>query len=308
MLGFQPDSDPAPRPPGRSRPIGVWAFAAACVAMFAVPWYFPRTGPILGESYALGFNNRLAVVGVAAVIIAAAVARVLAPEAADEARETLAWFADDGWAAARHASRLEYALLGGFCLLMAQFILWWDRMLVIPYWGEADYFLSRIDLVALGHRPYDDFHYLYGPLQLYWPLWLDRALSGGPGIETAYAYTVAAQTVLGCCCLFVFLEALAIPAWSRPWVLLLALVMWLPLSMGLQYTPLRFTSVPCAIAVLHVAHARGRAHPARGRHGRCGRIGPAPRWPWRRWPRWPRRSASPSRSICGASTRSRPAP
>jgi len=256
MLGSPPASDPALRPPGWSLPIALWSFAAACAAMFFVPWYFPRTEPVLGESYALGFNNRLAVVGLCAVIIAAAVARIRAPGATDESRETLAWFADDGWAAARHASRLQYVLLGGFCLLMTQFILWWDRMLVIPYWGEADYFLSRIDLVALGHRPYDDFHYLYGPLQLYAPLWLDRALSGAPGIETAYASTVAVQTVLGACCLFVFLQALAIPAWSRSWVLLVSLVMWLPITMGLQYTPLRFTAVPCAIAMLHVAYAR----------------------------------------------------
>ena len=45
---------------GLSRIISTVAFAAACMAMFVIPWFFPRTQPVLGESYALGFNNRLA--------------------------------------------------------------------------------------------------------------------------------------------------------------------------------------------------------------------------------------------------------
>jgi len=253
MFPLKPSTD-FPTRLSVSRLITISAFASACVAMFVIPWFFPRAQPVLGESYALGFNNRLAVVGLCVVIVAAAMARWFSPTATEDARETLAWFARDGWQAIRSASKLEYAILGLFCFFMTQFILWWDSMLVIPYWGESDYFLSRIDLVALGYRPYSDFHYLYGPFQLYGPLWLDRLTGGIMGIETAYAYTVIAQTVLGCCCLFVFLKALSLSEWSRHWVLLLSLVMWLPLTMGLQYTPLRFTAVPCAIAMLHIAY------------------------------------------------------
>lgn len=244
---------------GLSRIISIVAFAAACMAMFVIPWFFPRTQPVLGESYALGFNNRLAVVGLCVVIIAAAVARLFCPNVAEDARKTLGWFANDGWQALFNASKLEYVILGLFCFFMTQFILWWDGILVIPYWGEADYFLSRIDLVALGYQPYTDFHYLYGPLQLYCPLWLDRATAGIIGIEAAYTYFVVAETVLGCCCLFIFLKALSVAEWSKPWVLLLSLIIWLPLSMGLQYAPLRFTAVPCAIVMLQAAHRRSQS-------------------------------------------------
>jgi hypothetical protein len=244
--------------PSASRLITISAFAAACVAMFVIPWIFPRTQPVLGESYALGFNNRLAVIGLCLVIVAAAFARLFSASAADDARETLAWFAGDGWQAIRRTTKLELAILGLFCFFMTQFILWWDGMLVIPYWGEADYFLSRIDLVALGHRPYVDFHHNYGPLMLYAPLWLDWATGGGLGFETAYAWTVAAWTILGAACLFYFLSMLSLPSWTRPWVFGLGLIVWIPLTMGLNYTPLRFTVVPAALMAFHTLVGRSK--------------------------------------------------
>jgi hypothetical protein len=123
--------------PSKSRLITISAFAAACVAMFVIPWIFPRTQPVVGESYALGFNNRLAVIGLCLVIVAAALARLFSASAADDARETLAWFAGDGWQAIRRTTKLELAILGLFCFFMTQFILWWDGMLVIPYWGGS---------------------------------------------------------------------------------------------------------------------------------------------------------------------------
>jgi hypothetical protein len=235
-----------------SRLIAISAFASACVAMFVIPWFFPRAQPVLGESYALGFNNRLAVVGLCVVIVAAAMARWFSPSAAEDARETLAWFARDGWQAIRTASKLEYAILGLFCFFMTQFILWWDSMLVIPYWGEADYFHNRIDLIALGYRPYVDFHHNYGPLMLYGPYWLDQASGGILGSESAYAWILIAWTLLGAVCIFYFVEMLQLPLRSRPWILAMALFMWMPLTMGLNYTPLRFTVVPFAIASLHL--------------------------------------------------------
>jgi hypothetical protein len=109
MIRLKPSHALSTRP-GASRLITISAFAAACVAMFVIPWFFPRNQPVLGESYALGFNNRLAVVGLCVVIIAAAMARWFSPTAAEDARETLAWFAGDGWQAIRSASKLEYAI------------------------------------------------------------------------------------------------------------------------------------------------------------------------------------------------------
>lgn len=234
------------------------AVAAALVAVFVVPWFFPRSDPVAGESYPLGFNNRLAAVGLILVSGCMAAFRCLCPSASSQARATLSWFSKDSTRAIKTASKVEYGILGLFCLLMAQVILWWDSVLVVPYWGEADYFLNRIDLAALGYRPYLDFHHNYGPLMLYGPLLLDWATGGSFGIESAYAWTVVAWTLAGAAGVFLILRLLSIPRRSRPWVLAMSLLMWLPLTMGLNYTPLRFTAVPFSIAAVHIVAERLR--------------------------------------------------
>ena len=228
------------------------AIVAASIAVFFVPWFFPRTEPVAGESYSLGFNNRLAVIGLGLVILGIAALRILNAKSNAEAQATLRWFSPDSSRDLWSASKVEYAIVGLFCLFMTQLILWWDSVLVIPYWGEADYFLNRIDLIALGYRPYLDFHHNYGPLMLYGPLLLDWATEGSLGIESAYAWTVAGWTVLGAAGVFLFLRLLSIPSPFRPWVLAMSLLMWVPLTMGLNYTPLRFIAVPLSITAVHV--------------------------------------------------------
>lgn len=232
--------------------VSLMAFGMVFCAVFIVPWFFPRSDPVAGESYALGFNNRLAVLGLILVICCMATFRALSPSASSQATATLNWFSKDSTHAIKTASKIEYAMLGVFSVLIAQVILWWDSVLVVPYWGEADYFLTRIDLVALGYRPYLDFHHNYGPLMLYGPLLLDWASGGSLGVESAYAWTVVAWTVLGVVGVFLLLRLLSIPCRSRPWVLAMSLLMWLPLTMGLNYTPLRFTAVPLSIALVHL--------------------------------------------------------
>jgi hypothetical protein len=217
----------------------------AAIGVFVAPWYVGGMQPVAGESYAFGFHNRTATLGLVTAVGIICLGGLITPPVREQSHRVLDWFqAGDPW----KSGLPERIVLLTACVIMAGWILWLDSLLVIPYWGEADYFLCRIDLVAMGYRPYVDFQYNYGPLLLYVPLALDMLSQASLGIENAYAFTVVGLTLLGFCSTFFFLNSLTIPAKYRPWVLGMALAIWLPLSMGLNYVPLRFTYVPFVLA------------------------------------------------------------
>lgn len=231
----------------------VSAIVAAVVAVFYVPWKIPLAYAAVGESYALGFNNRAAVIGLGLVIVGLSAGMLLFARGGPALVDARSWFRkpEEIWTDVHNAeTRIDLLVLGVASIAMSQFVLWWDSVLVVPYWGEADYFLSRIDLLALGAKPYTDFSFLYGPATLYVPLWLDRLSFGGLGLERAYAWTVVCSYVAGFVCNYAFLRCLALPTGWRPALLALCCIMWVPLTMGLQYTPLRFMAVPCVLALL----------------------------------------------------------
>lgn len=237
----------------------VTVFLAACLAVFVIPWWIPVPTVALGESYALGFNNRAAVIGLGVVIASASLVWGFGAKKGTLLANAARWFRPPAEVPVRVTEReagIEIAVLCIACLAITQLVLWWDSQLAIPYWGEADYFLSRIDLVALGYRPYVDFSFLYGPATLYIPYWLDCLSFGTLGLERAYAWTVAGSYVVGFVCNYVLLRGMALPDGWRAVVLALCCIMWMPLTMGLQYTPLRFMAVPCALTVLYYVNSR----------------------------------------------------
>lgn len=222
-------------------------FAAACFALFVLPWFFPSENVAAGESYALGFNNRIAVLGLLGVIAISVVSHLHPAATQLQSSSPLRWFREGSSAFLQSRPRPAMLITLAGAIGLAYATVTWDSMIAVPYWGEADYFHTRIDLIALGYRPYVDFQHNYGPLMLYAPLWLDWASEGSLGFETAYAWTVAAWTALGLMCQFFFLQRLRIPSWSMPFVAGAAILPWLPIHMGLNGTPLRFTLLPCII-------------------------------------------------------------
>lgn len=236
------------RPPPAACGIAITAaLFVAVIGVFVAPWHTGEMPPVSGEAYAFGFHNRTAVISLIAAIGVLCVGGLLVEGVRKRSELVFDWFAVAPLA--KDVSLAERLVLVAGCVAMANWISWWDGMLVVPYWGEADYFLSRIDLVAMGHRPYVDFQYNYGPLLLDLPLLLDGLSQGGLGIENAYAWTVVGMTVAGFCAAWFFLRSLSLPDSFRPWALAMALAVWAPLTMGLNYVPLRFMFVPFAIAL-----------------------------------------------------------
>lgn len=239
----------------RVRSAALWfsAIVAASAAVFVLPWHVPLENVALGESYALGFSNRSAVIGLGVVIGSLTIGILFLRRSGDRVDDARKWFRkpEGVWLDFSDPEvRTDLLVLGAACFAMAQFVLWWDSKLVIPYWGEADYFLSRIDLLAIGAKPYADFSFLYGPATLYVPYWLDRLSFGSLGLERAYAWAVVGSYVAGFTCNYAVLRSLALPEGWRPILLAVCCIVWMPLTMGLQYTPLRFLVVPCVLTLL----------------------------------------------------------
>jgi hypothetical protein len=236
----------------RSRIITVFLWILAGFFLFILPWYVGGLHPVKGESFAFGFNNKAGVVGLGMCLALLAVLKTWVFNPAGK-NSSLRWLsADSKLFPPFHKARGEYLVLGACSLAMVLLHLVWNHILLMPYWGgENSYFLGRMDLVALGYKPYVDFQFNYGPALLYVPLWMSRFSLGQLGFEDAYALAVAFSFVLGFGCVFIFLRAIEIPSCLRPLILLLCLLMWMCMTMGLNYSPLRFTILPAALVLFH---------------------------------------------------------
>lgn len=230
--------------------ISVVAVSIALAGVFWLPWHVGEGPPVPGESYALGFSNRVGILALAAAIAVMTGARLLD----SGSRSPLSWFEDLPQAVpAPREARVEYGILATASVVWCSVLWWWGRYLVDPAWAEARGFHNGMDLLALGKVPYRDFFYNYGPATLYLPYGLSAATGGDLSFETAYLVAMVAFTAIGFWGLFLLVRTLALPTPQRAIALGLSLAAWAMINMGLQYTPLRFFVVPGSIVLLDAA-------------------------------------------------------
>ncbi len=226
-------------------------FAVGCGCVFFLPWLFPPQAPVKSESYAMGFNNQVAI-RCLVLLISLAAFGLIVRRGNGWTGSVLGWIDDTSRLLPEfRKARFGYLFLLIISLVESWVILWWNGVLVSPYWSESGYFLSRIDLVALGFIPYVDFQHLYGPIMLYGPIWIDRLTLGHFGIEGAYALAIVFCYLAGNLCLFLFLRGLRLTEIQRNVALFTGLMLFLPLTMGLNYAPLRFTMLPALLVLFH---------------------------------------------------------
>lgn len=234
----------------------IWIGAAASAAffwVFVIPWWFPPQLRVAGPSYDLGFNNRVAILGLMAAVCLGAALRIFSSLDAD----SLSWLNERiVLLPPLRSAAGGYAVTAFFALTMSMATLRLHAWLVNPYWGESGFYLSRIDLLDMGFTPYVDFHHNHGPLTLYVPLWVQRLSQGSLGLEDAYAWTVVAGYVLGFVAMFVFFQALPLRGIPKVVALTLTCLPWTCMTFGLNYVPLRFFVVPAALVVLDVVIKR----------------------------------------------------
>lgn len=241
--------------PFRNASTTLWlaAVAAASLGVFVLPWHFAAATPLPGESYVLGFNNRLGVCALGVGLMLAWAARMVSPN-----RQTaIEWIANTPDLLPRWGSaKAEHLLWIGWSALWANALWMWGSYLVDPAWCEARAFHYGLDMMASGHVPYRDFMFNYGPATLYVPYWLSVLSGGDLSFEASYLVVLILFTVAGFGCLFLLLRALAIPSHCRAIALALALLAWGEVNMGLNGVPLRFLLAPASLVLVHMVMNR----------------------------------------------------
>jgi hypothetical protein len=106
--------------------------------------------------------------------------------------------------------------------------------------GEPYYLIDRIALLDQGRAPYRDFEFVYGPAQLYGPLFLHRLLA--LGIGDAYYLFWALSYLVGAYLLFKCIDEIRFPTTAKPaiYVMLFAAGLFATIRMGTNYTFLRY--------------------------------------------------------------------
>ena len=182
---------PDPRRTGRVAAV-VAILVLGWLLVFRLPWHVPVRTDVQADSALFGFSNAAAILGLAATLFGLLVVRRVGPPSVADtnARRPLVSPPD-------RRTRGEWIALAACSTVAAAVVLGWWATLPNAYFGESTYFLTRLDMLALGLRPYRDFDYGYGPALLDVP-WLAHRLSGGRlGADTAFIASVAAQHVLG---------------------------------------------------------------------------------------------------------------
>jgi hypothetical protein len=224
--------------------------------VFIAPYYFPPTRRLVSPSYVFGFNNRVAIVSLAAGSIAMAALKA--------AKQTPAGSpVDKSKDVSLHISRglvLAYLSVAACYLLLTAAIYF---LIARPpgYYKldwESSHFLWRLRLMDIyGLRPYSDFYVEYGPAFVYLPYWFHHTLQPfGISHEASYYILHSLLNLIGLFGLLILVAVWTIPIRFKIVAFsLLGLSAFTP-QMGLNGLAIRYLAPYLALLGLHFA-ARG---------------------------------------------------
>jgi len=248
----------APFPHGTSLRSFLLTFAWIPVAgllVFVLPWHLPVRGPVDSQSYVFGFHNAAALVGLAGILAFLAWQRA---SSAEKRGQDQRLFSELFLTTPQHPTKGLY-LTAGCALLSSLTIFAWWMYLPYGFFGESAYFLTRLDMVTMGFLPFRDFDFGYGPVMLWLPWALSRFSSGFLPIDTSYILTVGLFFFLGIFALHFVTRRIRLPGPWQTIVLLFGALSFFNLTLGIQYTPIRFLYPMMAAFLCHEQARQGWA-------------------------------------------------
>jgi len=236
---------------------GLWVCVLALLAyhtLFRLPFRFPRHQRLWSASYAFGFNNTVAVLGLAMLL---AVAAILVSIAAHREGELQPLF--QLTILRNNATRRSFLIalfLAAALYAILTFVMYSYSVASAPWlmW-ETRHFLYRTWLMGVyGLDPYTDFQAEYGPLLTYTPLWIYWLLSPlGASYEQAYFASHLLLNVAGLWCVYYILSHAVMPAWARIVAFAVLGIAGFAPYMGLNGVLLRYLSPFACLVVGHIA-------------------------------------------------------
>lgn len=197
----------------------------ALAAIFSLPRLVP-TSPSASDSYIFGYNNRI---GILLLLFFLALGVILTrgfnlnQTSQREDRQLPRWMLPVSLVLVALGCSSMYLLAGRY-----------------HGFGESFYLIDRIALLAQGRLPYRDFEFVYGPAQLYGPLFLHRLLP--LNLPDAYYLFWALSYLTGAYLLFKCIDGLPFPTPSKPaiFAMVFAAGLFAIIRMGTNYTFLRY--------------------------------------------------------------------
>ena len=231
--------------PRRSRLAVLLFFAAGLAALFILPFHFP-VEPAISDSYTFGFNNHAALF----IFLVFAIAFAY-------------WSGGLGLVSPEREGRLvgppmsRRLLWSTLAISAVVTVAFWLAYRGIGAINEGAYVMDRLQHLAAGEAMYRDFEFIYGPILLYIPLMLHRALH--LSLLDAYYLSWVFDWILGTYLLWLTVGWASATSSRKNGIYLLAFLGFIfsTVSLGLNYTPLRFVSAPfVAVAVWRMLAAR----------------------------------------------------
>jgi len=222
------------------------------LGIFVLPWFVPYNEPVFSFSYTYGFNNRISILSLGAMLGLLSLVELIR-----------AW----KYGLNNHevflleimpTGRSNQPLLGygiallGFIFITCSYQIWWYTVTPCAYYAEMGYFVSLIDMICMGYHPYVDFQYNYGPALLYLPGMLVKFSNGGISVEAAYLTILVATGVVGNILLCYVIRNFSKNRDGLVVYITIA-ISTLPslMNFGLNYSPLRFIAPLASLVFLH---------------------------------------------------------
>jgi len=218
------------------------------IGIFLFPYRFPLKNASGSQSWEFGFNNTVAQ-GLIALLLLFHFAwqYFFGDRDIDQDAVGRALLAEDEPVPVRSL----LLTMGILQMVSIAILVGWYAILPMSHYGELTYFIQRVEAVLLGRAPYVDFAFDYGPAMLSLPVGIYRAFHGAVSVEAAYAVTLIIHYVIGLALVAYVISQIN----ARGRLLIFAIVgfQWINLTMGLNYTPLRFTvGLASVFAVRHL--------------------------------------------------------